>query len=354
MRLGLTLGYWGAQNDVSDLALGVLADRLGYDIVWSAEAYGSDAVSVLGWLAAKTEQIELGSAIMQIPGRSAAMTVMTAATLDTLSAGRFTLGLGVSGPQVSEGWHGVAFAKPLARTREYVDIVRLGLSRSRLAYAGTEFVLPLPGGAGKALALTFTPQRPSIPVYLAVVGPASLRLTGEIADGWLSAFLSPESAAESIAALDLERRDGRPFDVVAQVPAVVGDDLAACADLVRPHVALYVGGMGARGQNFYLSLAERMGYGREARQVQELYLDGQRAAAEAALPFDFLDQTSLLGPPERIADRMLAFAASGVTTLTAVLSAVPPDRRGDTVRAVAAAYERSGLRGSAVPAPVGR
>jgi F420-dependent oxidoreductase-like protein len=341
VKLGLMLGYWGADNDRSDLQLALLADRLGYDVVWTAEAYGSDAVSVLGWLAASTKHIGLGSAIMQIPARTPTMTAMTAATLDTLSDGRFRLGLGVSGPQVSEGWHGVRFAQPLGRTREYVDIVRQALSRQRVSYDGTHFVLPLPDSQGKALAMTITPPRGGVPVYLAAVGERNLQLTGEIADGWLAAFLSPAHAEEALRSLDLGRRPERPFDVVAQVPTVVGQDLEACADRVRAHAALYVGGMGSRTDNYYQSLAARMGFEQEARLVQQLYLAGDKKGAEAALPFDFLDQTSLLGPPERIAERMALYASVGVTTLTVGFSAMPSAQRPEAVAAVAAAYDRA-------------
>src|SRR5919198_891700 len=201
MRLGLNLGYWGAGNDAANLALAREADRLGYSVVWAAEAYGSDVVSVLAWVAAQTERIDVGSAIMQIPARAPAMTAMTAASLDTLSGGRFRLGLGVSGPQVSEGWHGVRFAKPLARTREYVDIVRLALDRQTVRYDGDHFTLPLPDGPGKPLKLMLHPYRRHIPIYLAVIGPKNLELAGEIADGWLSIFFAPEYAEGSLAPL---------------------------------------------------------------------------------------------------------------------------------------------------------
>src|SRR4029453_6783695 len=198
MRLGLNLGYWGAGNDADNLALAREADRLGYSVCWAAEAYGSDVPTVLAWVAAQTEQIDVCAAVMQIPARTPAMTAMTAATLDTLSGGRFRLGLGVSGPQVSEGWHGVRFAKPLGRTREYVDIVRMALRRERVQYAGEHFTLPLPDGPGKALKLTVHPVREQIPIYLAAVGPKNLELTGRIAVGWLAIFFSPEQAALSL------------------------------------------------------------------------------------------------------------------------------------------------------------
>ncbi|GAA0221991.1 LLM class F420-dependent oxidoreductase [Saccharothrix mutabilis subsp. mutabilis] len=320
MRLGLNLGYWGAGNDSANLELAREADRLGWSVVWAAEAYGSDVPTVLAWVAAQTERIDVGSAILQIPARTPAMTAMTAATLDTLSGGRFRLGLGVSGPQVSEGWHGVRFDKPLGRTREYVDIVRAALRREKLRYDGEHYRLPLPDGPGKALTLTVHPVREHIPIYLASVGPKNLELTGEIADGWLGVFFSPEHSAASLDALRAGRaKAGRTmegFDVVPTVPLVVGEDWRACADTVRPYAALYVGGMGSREKNFYNALAVRMGFAAEAAEVQEKYLARDYQGAMAALPVEFLDSTSLLGTRERIAERMKAYAEAGVTTLT--------------------------------------
>ncbi|MEV0679210.1 LLM class F420-dependent oxidoreductase [Actinosynnema sp. NPDC050436] len=320
MRLGLNLGYWGAGNDAANLELAKEADRLGYAVVWAAEAYGSDAPTVLAWVAAQTERVDVGSAILQIPARTPATAAMTAATLDTLSGGRFRLGLGVSGPQVSEGWHGVRFDKPLGRTREYVDIVRAALRRERLRYDGRHYTLPLPDGPGKALALTVHPVREDIPVYLASIGPKNVELTGEIADGWLGIFFSPEHSGASIEALRTGRaKVGRTldgFDVVPTVPLSTGDDWRACADRVRPYAALYVGGMGSREKNFYNDLAVRMGFPAEAAEVQDRYLARDYDGAMAALPVEFLDATSLLGPRERIAERMRAYAEAGVTTLT--------------------------------------
>ena len=347
MRLGVNLGYWGAGNDADNLALAVEAERLGYSVVWAAEAYGSDAATVLAWVAAHTSSIDVGSAIFQIPGRTPALTAMTAATLDTLSGGRFRLGLGVSGPQVSEGWHGVRFDKPLARTREYVEIVRLALARDKVAYAGKHWTLPLPDGPGKALRLTVHPARDHIPVYLAAVGPKNLELAGEIADGWLAIFFAPEHAKESLGHIRVgQQKAGRteqPFDVVPTVPVVVGDDVQACAEPVRHYAALYVGGMGSREQNFYNRLAVRMGYGDAAREVQDLYLARQHRDAAAAVPFDFIDQTSLIGPAGRIRDRLATYAESGVTTLSVGTYAPTLDERVSTLRTVAEALEASGL-----------
>ncbi len=345
MRLGLSLGYQTAWSTPADhLALAREADRLGYAVVWAAEAYGSDAPSILAWIAGQTERIDVGSAVMQIPARTPAATAMTAATIDTISGGRFRLGLGVSGPQVSEGWHGVRFAKPLGRTREYVDIVKLALARKPVEYEGTHHTLPLPGGPGKALRLGFHPPRAHIPIYLAAVGPKNLELAGEIADGWLAVFYAPEHAGESLAAIRAGRGgslDG--FDVTPSVPVALGDDVAACADALRPHAALYVGGMGSREQNFYNQLAVRMGYADAAREVQDLYLDRKPREAAAALPQDFIDATSLIGPADRIADRLRAYADSGVTTLS--ITPFSPDLASGlaTLRAVADAAERAGV-----------
>jgi F420-dependent oxidoreductase-like protein len=347
MRLGLNLGYWGAGNDAANLVLAQEADRLGYAVVWAAEAYGSDVVTVLSWVAAQTQRVDVGSAIMQIPARSPAMTAMTAATLDTLSGGRFRLGLGVSGPQVSEGWHGVRFEKPLARTREYVDIVRMALARQTVRYAGEHYRLPLPDGPGKALKLIVHPARERIPFYLAAVGPKNLRLAGEIADGWLAVFFSPEHAAEQLAAIRAGREqagatlDG--FDVVPTVPLVVGDDVATAAEPVRAYGALYIGGMGSREANFYNALARRMGYDAAADRVQHLYLARDYAGAAAAVPLDFVDQTSLLGPPDRIAERMQAYAEAGVTTLSVSPYAATLDEQIAMLRTAVDALDRAGV-----------
>jgi F420-dependent oxidoreductase-like protein len=347
VRLGLNLGYWGAGNDADNLVLAREADHLGYSVVWAAEAYGSDAATVLTWIAAQTENIDVGSAVFQIPARTPAMTAMTAATLDTLSGGRFRLGLGVSGPQVSEGWHGVRFDRPLARTREYVDIVRLALSRKKVAYDGDFFTLPLPDGPGKALSLTVHPVREQIPVYLAAIGPKNLELTGEIADGWLAIFFSPEHAGDLMAPLRAGResvgKDLTGFDVVPTVPVVIGDDLAACADPLRFYTALYVGGMGSKDKNFYNQLAHRMGYGEAADEVQRLYLAREHQSAMAAVPQEFIDATSLIGPPDRIRERLHAYADAGVTTLSVATYAASLEERLATIRTMAELLDSSGL-----------
>jgi F420-dependent oxidoreductase-like protein len=352
VRLGLNVGYWGMRGKGSnDLDTVLEAERLGFSVVWAAEAYGSDAVSVLAWLAAKTSKIDIGSAVLQIPARTPTMTAMTAATLDTLSEGRFRLGLGVSGPQVSEGWHGVRFAKPLARTREYVDIVNLALSRQRVRYDGVTYQLPLPDGPGKALQLMLHPVREHIPIYLAAIGPKNLELAGEIADGWQPVFYAPDHAGEHLDLIRAGRlkvgKDLTGFDISATIPIVVGDDLEACAEPVRPYAALYIGGMGSREQNFYNALAVRMGYADAAAKVQELYLDRQYDAACAAVPFEFINSTSLLGPVDRIADRMTEFAASGVTTLSLAPYGANADERIVALRAAAEALDKSGIGSAA-------
>jgi F420-dependent oxidoreductase-like protein len=350
VRLGLNVGYWGMRGRTSDeLAVVHEAERLGFSVVWAAEAWGSDVVSPLAWLAAQTTTIDLGSAVMQIPARTPTMTAMTAATLDSLSEGRFRLGLGVSGPQVSEGWHGVAFDKPLARTREYVDIVNLALSRQKVRYDGKTYQLPLPDGPGKALHLMLHPEREHIPIYLAAIGPKNLELTGELADGWLPVFFAPGYAAEQLERIGTGRakvgKDLTGFDVAATVPISVGDDLDNCALPVRPYSALYIGGMGSREQNFYNALATRMGYGDAAAAVQDKYLSRDYDGASAAVPFEFIDATSLLGPVGRIADKIAEFADAGVTTISLAPYGGNADERIAVLRTAAEALEKSGVQG---------
>jgi F420-dependent oxidoreductase-like protein len=285
---------------------------------------------------------------MQIPARTPAMTAMTAATLDSLSGGRFRLGLGVSGPQVSEGWYGVKFDKPLARTREYVEIVRKAMTRERLSYEGEHWTLPLPGGPGKPLKLTVHPEREHIPLYIAAIGPKNLEQTGEIADGALLIFPSAEHIEETALA---PIREGRAkagktlegFDICPTVPIALGDDVDALADLFRPYTALYVGGMGSRQQNFYNKLAQRMGYEKEAAEIQDKYLAGDKAGAGAAVPRDLIDSTTLLGSVERIADRMRAYAEAGVTTLSLTPAGFTLDERVAALRAGVEALELAGV-----------
>lgn len=348
LRLGLSLGYDAIGADA--VALARQAETLGYSVAWAAEAYGSDAVSVLAWVAAHTSRIDVGSAVLQIPARSPAMAAMTAASLDALSGGRFRLGLGVSGPQVSEGWHGVRFTAPLQRTREYLDIVRLALRAEPVRYAGTHFTLPLPDGPGKALRLSLRPVPQPIPVYLAAIGPQSLELTGELAEGWLAIFFSPEHASGALDRLRAGRiRAGRThqpmtgFDVAPTVPVVVHDDLEQAALPVRAYTALYLGGMGSKKHNFYNALAARMGFQAQAAKVQSLFLDGRHRAAAAAVPQELIDTTALIGPGARIRDRLHAYAEAGVTTLNVAAMAPSLEERLAALRTVTQALDESGL-----------
>jgi F420-dependent oxidoreductase-like protein len=272
---------------------------------------------------------------------------MNAATLDILSAGRFRLGLGVSGPQVSEGWHGVPFDKPLERTREYIDIVRLTLDRNLVKYDGRHFQLPLPDGPGKALRLGIEPHRDRIPIYLAALGPKNLELCGQVADGWLAMFFCPELSEEAMAQVAAGRskvgRDLAGFDVVSTVPLVVGNDLEHCAQAIRPNAALYIGGMGSRHQNFYHAQAARMGYAEGANEVQRRYLGRDYLGAAAAVPFEFIDRTSLMGPKQRIAGRMAEFAAAGVSTLAVSIHTETIDEGIATLQVAADALAMSGV-----------
>lgn len=342
MKLGLTLGYWGIGPTAADqLRLVQEAERVGFDSVWSAEAYGSDAVTVLSWLAGQTSTIRLGSSILQMPARTPAMTAMTAATLDQLSGGRVILGLGSSGPQVSEGWHGVPFPRQLRRTREYVEIVRQTLRRERLDYQGELFTLPLPDGPGKALKLTIAPVQERIPIYLAALGPKNTALAGEIADGWIPVLFSPEHVDVLRTHLDVgAQRAGRDlddgFDVSPMVNVVVTDDLAAGRDALRPFLALYIGGMGSKQQNFYVNVVTEYGFGDAARKVQDLYLEGRKDEAAAALPDALIDAVSIVGPRDVVRDRLRAFAAAGVgTVMCTAVSAQSVEEKVQQIRAVA-------------------
>ena len=317
MRLGFYMGYAPpGTNPLELIELAREAERLGYDSAWAAEAWGTDAVTVLAWLAATTERINVGSAIMQIPGRTPALTAMTAATLDLLSGGRFLLGLGTSGPQVVEGWHGQPWGKPLGKTREYVELVRAALRREVVRADGDHYRIPYDGpgatGLGKPLKLMARPLRAEIPIYLASIAPRSVELAAEIADGWIPLFFDPETARDVFPRFE---REG--FDVAPSVPVVVTGDAQAARDALKPYYALYVGGMGARGQNFYNALFARYGFEAEARQIQDLYLEGRHRDAAAAVPDAFVDRVALLGPKERIAERLDAFREAGATTLLA-------------------------------------
>jgi F420-dependent oxidoreductase-like protein len=326
VKLGLSLGYAPPGTNPADLfPLVAEAERLGFDSVWVAEAWGTDAVSVLGWLAGRTERIRLGSAIMQIPGRSPANAAMTAATLDLLSGGRFLLGLGTSGPQVVEGWHGQPWGKPLGKTREYVEIVRAALRREVIEHEGDHYRIPWDGpgatGLGKPLKLMLRPLRAEIPIYLAALGPKNVALAAEIADGWLPIFVAPERFDDAFGPSLAEAPPG--FEIAATASVFVGDDVAALRDALRPYVALYVGGMGAKGKNFYNSLVRRYGWDEEAERIQELYLAGKQREAIAAVPDELVDAVSLIGPKERIAERLEAWRETPVTTL--VLGTTQPE-----------------------------
>ena len=330
MRLGLQLGY---DDPVTWMTLAEEAERCGFHSVWTSEAYGSDAVSPLAWIGSRTTTVKLGTAIMQMPARTPATTAATVATLDLLSGGRVLLGLGTSGPQVAEGWHGEAFGKPLTRTREYISIVRAILAREApLEHHGEHYDIPYSGadatGLGKPLKIILHPPRANVPVYLAAIGPKNVALAAEIADGWLPIFFSPERFADTHAPMLEEgfaRRGGRPdeWDLAAHVPVVVADDVEAARDFLKPLLALYVGGMGARGQNFYNRLAQRYGYEAAAATIQDLYLDGKKDEAAAAVPDELVDEVALVGDHARIADRLAAFRDCGVTTL--VLQARQPE-----------------------------
>ena len=327
MRLGLNLGYFGAAAPSMLVPLVQRAESLGFDSVWTAEAYGSDSIVPLTWVAAHTTTIRCGTAIMQMPARTPASTAMTAATFDLLSEGRFLLGLGLSGPQVVEGWHGEAYGKPLGKTREYVSIVRSILAREGpLEHHGAHYDIPYSGddatGLGKPLKLILHPRRADIPIYLAAIGPKNVALSAEIADGWLPIFFAPERFAETygdaFTATDLDE-----FDIAPTVTVVLGDDVDACRSTVKPMLALYIGGMGARGRNFYNDLACRYGYEGAAAQIQDLYLDGKKADAVAAVPDALVDEVALCGPKERIADLLEPWKASPVTTL--IVGAAQPE-----------------------------
>jgi F420-dependent oxidoreductase-like protein len=340
VELGVHIGYWGlglTREDQKEIAQE--AERLGYDSIWTAEAYGSDAATILGWLAGITTKIKLGSAIFQMPGRSPAMTAMTAATIDNLSDGRMLLGIGSSGPQVAEGWHGQRFGKQIQRTREYVAVVRKALAREKLEFQGETLTLPLPDGPGKALKLTIKPVQDEIPIFLAAIGPNNTKLAGEIADGWIPTLFSPEHVAEFRPLLEEgAARAGRSLDGFRIMPTVntyIGDDVEQARDLTRPFIALYVGGMGSRDKNFYNALVQRYGFEDEARKVQDLYLEGKREEAAAALSEELIDTVSLVGPKEKVRDKLQVFREAGVHTLGVTPLAFDKEGRLEQLRLLA-------------------
>jgi F420-dependent oxidoreductase-like protein len=323
LKLGLNTGYWaggpppGAQEAILE------AERLGFDSFWSAEAYGSDALTPLAWWGARTERIKLGSAIVQMSARTPAATAMAAMTLDHLSGGRFVLGLGVSGPQVVEGWYGQPFPRPLARTREYIGILRdIWARQGPVTNPGEHYPLPLPGSRlGKPLKSSIRPLREEIPVYLGAEGPKNIALAAELCDGWLALFFSPHHQDFYAAALaegfarPTARRTLETFEVAATVPLIVTDDIEAGADALRPMYALYFGGMGAKGKNFHADVAIRMGYEAEVDRIQELYLDGKKDEAAAAIPTALVEQLALVGPADKLRHDLEAWRDSPVTTL---------------------------------------
>jgi len=320
MKLGVHIGYWGLGLTSQDqLHIVQEAERLGYDSVWTAEAYGSDSATILGWLAGQTSTIRLGSGIFQMPGRSPAMTAMTAATIDQLSDGRMILGIGSSGPQVAEGWHGQRFAHQLQRTREYVAVVRMALARERVEFHGETLELPLPDGPGKALKLTIAPIQDHIPIYLAAIGPKNTALAGEIADGWIPTLFSPEHVSELRPLLEEgAARSGRSlegFDIAPTVNVFITDDHEGARNAMRPFIALYVGGMGSRKQNFYNNLVQRYGFADQAKTIQDLYLEGKREEAMAAIPDELIDTVSLCGPKDVVSERLAVYRDAGVGTL---------------------------------------
>ena len=321
MKLGYSLGYWGRRPPTDVTELLTEAVHLGYESVWTAEAYGSDALMPLAWWGSRFPTLRLGTSIVQLSARTPTATAMAALTLDHLSEGRFVLGLGVSGPQVVEGWYGDEYAKPLARTREYVAIIRAVLAREApVVYDGERYRLPRPGGTGlgKPLRSIVEPLRADLPILLAAEGPKNVALAAEIGDGWLAFLYSPhhhDLYAPSLAEGMARRAADRPFEIVASVPVVVDDDVAAAADRVRPMLALYIGGMGAKSANFHHEVAVRMGYDAEAKEVQRLYLSGAKREAEAALPLSLIEKLALVGPAAKIADDVAAWRESPVDTL---------------------------------------
>jgi F420-dependent oxidoreductase-like protein len=331
LKLGLNLGYWGIGPAGED-ALEVVraAEAAGFESVWAAESYGSDAVSVLAWLAPQTETINLGAAIMQVPARPPAAAAMAGATIDKLSGGRFLFGFGPSGPQVSEGWYGVPYAKPWGRTREYIEVVREILAREGpVDHQGQHYQLPLPGGEGKALKLNFHPERNRIPVFLGAIGRKSVELAAEIADGWIPIFFSVD-AFEQTWGEHLEAgfakggRQRSDLEVSPSLQVAIGGDLDAAKAVVKAGLVLYFGGMGSRKTNFYVDLAHRFGFGEVADEVQRRFQDGDRAGAFEAVPDEIVEATSLVGTEEQVAERVERFRGAGIDRL--IVSPVHAER----------------------------
>ncbi len=325
MRIGYATGYWKQGPPPGALRAIRTAERLGFDSVWTAEAYGSDAFTPLAWWGSRTSRVKLGTGIAQLSARTPTATAMAALTLDHLSGGRAILGLGVSGPQVVEGWYGQPFPKPLARTREYIDIVRQVLAREHpVTSSGEHYPLPYPGGTGlgKPLRSTVHPLRANLPIYLAAEGPKNVALAAEIADGWLPFLFSPKANGAAVASLEEgfalrapERSPRADFEVAVQLAVIPHPDVEKAADLVRPIIALYVGGMGAKGENYHRNVIDRLGYSDDCDRIEELYRAGRKAEAIAAVPTKLVEEIALIGPPEKIRDELQAWEESVVTTL---------------------------------------
>jgi F420-dependent oxidoreductase-like protein len=331
LKLGLNTGYWAGGPPPGVTEAIAEAESLGVDSIWTAEAYGSDCLTPLAWWGASTTRLKLGTAIVQMSARQPAATAMAAMTMDHLSQGRFILGLGVSGPQVVEGWYGMPFAKPLARTREYIGILReIWARRGPLRTDGPHYPLPLPDatGLGKALKSSIHPLREDIPVYLGAEGPKNIALCAELCDGWLAMLFSPSSQDGYQAALQegfsraAARRKPEEFEVAATVPFIISDDVDAAVDALRPFYALYFGGMGAKGTNFHANVAIRMGYEREIEEIQSLYLQGRKDQAGAKIPRKLIEELSLVGPAPKIRDDLERWRESIVTTMLVAADAV--------------------------------
>jgi F420-dependent oxidoreductase-like protein len=332
MKLALHVGYWGLGVSGEDqLRLAKAADELGFESIWAAEAYGSDAATVMAWLATNTSRAKIASGIFQMPARTPAMTAMTAATLDNISGGRMVLGLGMSGPQVVEGWHGQPFDHQLQRTREYVAIVRKALARETVAYEGDFYRLPRPGGPGKPLKLIIKPVQERIPIYLAAIGPRNTALAAEIADGWLPTIFAPEHSDVFRPSLEEgAAKAGRSADDIEVTPmtsVAIDDDVEKARDVMRPYLALYVGGMGSRDKNFYNQLVTRYGYGEQAKKVQDLYLSQKYEEAMAELPGDLIEKVSLCGPKDAVRERLDVYRDAGVGTLLVTPTAPSVEER---------------------------
>jgi F420-dependent oxidoreductase-like protein len=334
LKLGLNTGYWAGGPPVGMPETVAEAERLGFDSMWAAEAYGSDVVTPLAWWGAATERLRLGSAIMQMSARTPAAAAMAAMTLDHLSGGRFILGLGVSGPQVVEGWYGQPFGKPLARTREYIEIIRRILRREGpVTFEGEHYTLPYPNGTGlgKPLKSSIHPLREDVPIFLGAEGPKNIALAAEVCDGWLALFFSPHHEGFYRDALtegfgrDGARRSFDDFEVAATVPIVLDDDVERAADALRPMYALYFGGMGARNRNFHADVPRRMGFADEVERIQDLYLGGKKDEAAAAVPTKLVEQLALIGPPDKVRHDLDAWRDSLVTTL--LVAGDPPTLR---------------------------